>query len=131
MRALITGITGQDGAYLANFLTSRRYEVHGLVRSHSPNFQNLNHFHLTPQITFHLGDVSSPEDMVRVVSMGFDEIYNLAAQSFVGTSWDTPHHCQRLRPPPHPRSHPQTLPQDPLLPSQHLRNVRQLPRAPI
>jgi GDPmannose 4,6-dehydratase len=90
MRALITGITGQDGAYLANFLLSKRYEVHGLIRSHSPNLQNLNHFNLAPRLTFHQGDLTDPSDTRRVVAMGFDEIYNLGAQSFVGTSWQQP-----------------------------------------
>jgi GDPmannose 4,6-dehydratase len=91
MRALITGITGQDGAYLANFLHSRGYQVHGVVRSHAPNLQNINFFNLAGAITWHLGDVGSPEDMSRVIAMGFDEVYNLAAQSFVGSSWDQPH----------------------------------------
>jgi GDPmannose 4,6-dehydratase len=88
MRALITGITGQDGPYLAKFLISKGYEVHGVVRSHSPTLKNLDFFHIRPQITLHLGDVSSGPDMLRVVEQGFDEIYNLAAQSFVGSSWD-------------------------------------------
>lgn len=91
MRALITGITGQDGAYLAHFLRGKNYEIHGVIRSHSPNLQNLNFFNLPGVITFHQGDVSSPEDMKRIISMQFDEVYNLAAQSFVGTSWDQPH----------------------------------------
>lgn len=90
MRALITGITGQDGAYLANFLLSRHYDVHGLIRSHSPNFKNLNFFGLCPKITFHQGDLTSPSDLQRIIAMGFDEVYNLGAQSFVGSSWQNP-----------------------------------------
>ena len=89
-RALITGITGQDGAYLANFLLSKNYQVHGVVRSHAPTLHNLDFFQLRPRITLHLGDVASGPDMLRVVEQGFDEIYNLAAQSFVGSSWDNP-----------------------------------------
>ena len=89
MRALITGIGGQDGSYLASYLLSRGYEVHGVVRSHIPNLTNLDFFNIRPQITLHVGDVTSPGDMRRVVEMGFDEIYNLAAQSFVGSSWNT------------------------------------------
>jgi len=89
MRALITGIGGQDGSYLSNFLHSRGYEVHGVVRSHSPNLKNLDFFNLRPHITLHQGDLTSPGDMQRIVEMGFDEIYNLGAQSFVGSSWDT------------------------------------------
>ena len=88
MRALITGITGQDGPYLANFLLSKGYEIHGVVRSHSPALANLDFFRLRERITFHQGDVSSGPDMMRIVEQGFDEIYNLAAQSFVGSSWD-------------------------------------------
>jgi GDPmannose 4,6-dehydratase len=88
MRALITGITGQDGPYLANFLLSKGYEVHGVVRSHSPALANLDFFRLRDRITFHQGDVASGPDMMRIVEQGFDEIYNLAAQSFVGSSWD-------------------------------------------
>jgi len=89
MRALITGITGQDGPYLANFLLSKGYEVHGVVRSHSPALTNLDFFHLRDRVTLHHGDVSSGADMLRIVEHGFDEIYNLAAQSFVGSSWST------------------------------------------
>ena len=90
MRALITGITGQDGAYLANFLLGKGYQVHGVVRSHAPALHNLDFFHLPQRITLHLGDVSSAGDMQRIIEMGFDEVYNLAAQSFVGSSWDNP-----------------------------------------
>lgn len=89
MRALITGIGGQDGSYLANFLLSKSYEVHGVVRSHSPNLRNIDFFNLRPRLTLHQGDLTSPSDMLRLVEMGFDEIYNLGAQSFVGSSWDT------------------------------------------
>lgn len=89
MRTLITGIGGQDGSYLANFLHSRGHEVHGLARSHSPNLKNLDFFNLRPHITIHQGCLTSQGDMQRLVEMGFDEIYNLGAQSFVGSSWDT------------------------------------------
>lgn len=88
MRALITGITGQDGSYLAKFLHGKGYEVHGVVRSHCPSLSNLHHFGLVPHITLHYGDVSEGPDMLRIIEGGYDEIYNLAAQSFVGSSWD-------------------------------------------
>lgn len=91
MRALITGISGQDGAYLAQFLIAKGYDVHGVVRSHAPNRANLETFKIASLITYHLGDVASASDMERIISMGFDEVYNLAAQSFVGSSWDQPH----------------------------------------
>lgn len=90
MRALITGISGQDGSYLASLLLSKGYEVHGLIRSHSPNLHNLHFFKIADNITFHQGDVTCPEDCFRLARMGFDEIYNLAAQSFVGSSWQQP-----------------------------------------
>ncbi len=90
MRALITGITGQDGSYLAHFLLSKNYQVHGLIRSHSPNLKNLQFFNLDSRITFHQGDLTNASDITRIVSMGFDEIYNLGAQSFVGSSWQNP-----------------------------------------
>ncbi len=88
--ALITGITGQDGAYLAEFLLSRGYEVHGMVRRASTeNFERIGH--LTSQITLHQADLL---DQLSIITLVRDirprEIYNLAAQSFVPTSWLQP-----------------------------------------
>ncbi|NLS98131.1 MAG: GDP-mannose 4,6-dehydratase [Planctomycetaceae bacterium] len=88
--ALITGITGQDGAYLAEFLLSRGYEVHGMVRRASTeNFERIGH--LTSEITLHQADLL---DQLSIITLVRDirprEIYNLAAQSFVPTSWLQP-----------------------------------------
>jgi GDPmannose 4,6-dehydratase len=89
-RALITGITGQDGSYLAELLLSKGYAVHGMVRrSSSENFDRINH--LRDRVTLHQGDLLdqySLSSLLREVRP--DEVYNLAAQSFVPTSWSQP-----------------------------------------
>lgn len=89
-KGLITGITGQDGSYLAELLLEKGYEVHGIVRrSSTETFERINH--LTDKITLHqadLNDLSSITQVVREVAP--TEIYNLAAQSFVPTSWKQP-----------------------------------------
>jgi len=89
-RALITGITGQDGAYLAEFLLERGYEVHGMVRrSSSENFERIGH--LRGRISLHQADLLDQLSMVRLVDKTRPhELYNLAAQSFVPTSFDQP-----------------------------------------
>jgi len=89
-RALITGITGQDGAYLAEFLLERGYEVHGMVRrSSSENFERIGH--LRGRIFLHQADLLDQLSMVRLVDKTRPhELYNLAAQSFVPTSFDQP-----------------------------------------
>jgi GDPmannose 4,6-dehydratase len=88
--ALITGITGQDGSYLAELLLSKGYAVHGMVRrSSSENFERIDH--LRDQISLHQGDLLdqySLASLLRVTEP--DEVYNLAAQSFVPTSWSQP-----------------------------------------
>lgn len=88
-RALITGITGQDGAYLAQLLLEKGYEVFGLIRrSSSPNFWRLDYFGITDRVHFLEGDLLDTESLNLAVSTAQpDEVYNLAAQSFVGTSW--------------------------------------------
>lgn len=90
MRALITGITGQDGSYLADLLLSKGYEICGMVRRSSlENFGRIEH--IRDQITLVQGDLldsSSLEKILRDFSP--DEVYNLAAQSFVPTSWEQP-----------------------------------------
>lgn len=91
-KALITGVTGQDGSYLAELLLEKGYEVHGMVRRSSTEkrerIEHLNgneHFHL------HYGDLADSMSIVRLVStIRPDEIYNLAAQSHVGVSFDVP-----------------------------------------
>jgi GDPmannose 4,6-dehydratase len=89
-RALITGITGQDGAYLAEFLLERGYEVHGMVRrSSSEKFDRIGH--LRDRIRLHQADLLDQLSLVRLVETTEpDELYNLAAQSFVPTSFVQP-----------------------------------------
>jgi len=92
MKALITGITGQDGAYLAKLLLSKGYEVHGFApRRSSPNTWRLAHEGIENNVVQVAGDVTCSASVSRVVSSGqYDEIYNLAAQSFVGESFNSP-----------------------------------------
>jgi GDPmannose 4,6-dehydratase len=89
-RALITGITGQDGSYLAEFLLEQGYEVHGMVRrSSTETFQRLQG--CRDAITLHTGDLLDQRSLVDVMrACEPDEIYNLAAMSFVAASWNQP-----------------------------------------
>jgi len=89
-RALITGITGQDGAYLAEFLLQKGYEVHGMVRRASTeNFERI--FALRGQITLHQADLLDQLSIITLLKeVQPHEVYNLAAQSFVPTSWSQP-----------------------------------------
>lgn len=88
--ALITGITGQDGSYLAELLLAKGYEVHGVVRR-SSNFGTSRIDHLYEQLHLHYGDVCDGTAMSRLVrSVAPDEVYNLAAQSHVRVSFDQP-----------------------------------------
>lgn len=87
--ALITGITGQDGAYLANFLLSKGYIVYGISRSNKSDLTNLNYFLITDKIKFNYGDITDERFVSKTISQILpDEVYNLAAQSFVGVSWE-------------------------------------------
>lgn len=88
--ALITGITGQDGSYLAEFLLSKGYKVHGLVRrSSSVNIERISH--LLEEINLIPGDLLDQTSLASAIRQSQpDEIYNLAAQSFVATSWHQP-----------------------------------------
>ena len=90
MKALITGITGQDGSYLAEFLLERGYEVCGMVRRASTeNFERIDH--IRDRIALKQGDLLDLSSLVAIVRESRpDEIYNLAAQSFVPTSWAQP-----------------------------------------
>lgn len=90
--ALITGITGQDGSYLAELLLEKGYEVHGIVRRASiSNTERIDHLLEKGLISIHDGDLSDSSGLIRLVSeIQPDEIYNLAAQSHVGTSFDAP-----------------------------------------
>lgn len=90
--ALITGITGQDGSYLAEFLLEKGYEVHGIVRRASiSNTARINHLIEKNVIKLHDGDLSDSSGLIRLVGeIRPDEIYNLAAQSHVQVSFDAP-----------------------------------------
>lgn len=95
-KALITGITGQDGSYLAEFLLEKGYEVHGMKRRASSfNTSRIDHLyqdiHTESNFKLHYGDLSDSSNLVRVVKeIEPDEIYNLAAQTHVKVSWDCP-----------------------------------------
>ncbi len=95
--ALITGITGQDGAYLAEFLLGKGYEVHGIKRRASSfNTDRIDHLYQDPhekdvRLRLHYGDLTDATNLIRIVQeVQPDEIYNLAAQSHVGVSFETP-----------------------------------------
>lgn len=91
-KALITGITGQDGSYLAEFLLEKGYEVHGIVRRSSvSNTMRIEHLLRENAVTLHEGDLSDSTSMIRIVKeVEPDEVYNLAAQSHVQVSFDAP-----------------------------------------
>ncbi|MCR5753564.1 MAG: GDP-mannose 4,6-dehydratase [Acetatifactor sp.] len=91
-KALITGITGQDGSYLAEFLLTKGYEVHGLVRRASlSNTARIDHLLADGSITLHDGDLTDSSSLIRIIGLiAPDEIYNLAAQSHVQVSFDVP-----------------------------------------
>ena len=90
--ALITGVTGQDGSYLAEFLLEKGYDVHGIVRrSATEKRERIDHLESNPNFHLHYGDLADSMSLVRVVGLVKpDEIYNLAAQSHVQVSFDTP-----------------------------------------
>lgn len=89
-KALITGITGQDGSYLAELLLEKNYEVYGLVRRKS-NVDYGNVDHIKDKINFIYGDMIDLVSLINAINISNpDEVYNLAAQSFVGTSWEQP-----------------------------------------
>jgi GDPmannose 4,6-dehydratase len=96
-RALITGITGQDGAYLAEFLLQKGYQVHGIKRRSSLfNTDRIDHLYqdphaTSPRMTLHYGDMTDATNLIRIIQLVQpDEIYNLAAQSHVAVSFETP-----------------------------------------
>ena len=91
-KALITGITGQDGSYLAEFLLEKGYEVHGVTRRASiSNTLRINHLILENAIQLHDGDLSDSSSLIRIINLVQpDEIYHLAAQSHVQVSFDVP-----------------------------------------
>ncbi len=96
-KALITGVTGQDGSYLAEFLLQKNYEVHGLKRrSSSFNTQRIEHIYEDPHIQtngfiLHYGDLTDSTNLIRIIqNIQPDEIYNLGAQSHVAVSFESP-----------------------------------------
>ncbi|MCP2669702.1 GDP-mannose 4,6-dehydratase [Maricaulaceae bacterium EIL42A08] len=96
-KALITGVTGQDGAYLADLLLEKGYEVHGMKRrSSSFNSQRLDHLYVDPHekptnFFMHYGDMTDSTNLIRLIQeIQPDEVYNLAAQSHVKVSFETP-----------------------------------------
>ena len=91
-RAFISGVTGQDGAYLSQLLLEKGYEVHGLVRRLStPNYWRLEELGVRSKVLIVEGDITDEHSLSSLVkNIQPDEVYNLAAQSFVGTSWQQP-----------------------------------------
>ena len=96
-RALITGITGQDGSYLAEFLLEKGYEVHGIKRRSSLfNTQRVDHIYQHPHVEnsrfkLHYGDLSDTSNLTRILrDIEPDEVYNLGAQSHVAVSFESP-----------------------------------------
>lgn len=96
-KALITGITGQDGSYLAEFLLEKGYEVHGIKRrASSLNTQRVDHIYQDPHVEnsrfkLHYGDMTDSSNLTRIISeVQPDEVYNLAAQSHVAVSFESP-----------------------------------------
>ena len=95
--ALITGITGQDGSYLAEFLLEKGYVVHGIKRRASMfNTQRVDHIYVDPHVQdgrffLHYGDLTDSSNLIRIMQeVQPDEIYNLGAQSHVAVSFESP-----------------------------------------
>tara|TARA_Y100001970_G_scaffold294300_1_gene450089 strand:+ start:7706 stop:8848 length:1143 start_codon:yes stop_codon:yes gene_type:complete len=107
-KALITGITGQDGSYLAEFLLEKDYEVHGIKRrSSSFNTQRIDHLYKDPHeedqnLILHYGDLTDSSNLIKIIEkVAPDEIYNLGAQSHVAVSFESPEYtanCDALGP---------------------------------
>src|SRR2546426_10393362 len=96
-KALITGITGQDGSYLAEFLLAKDYEVHGIIRRASTfNTSRIDHLYADPHINgvrmfLHYGDIADSTNLIKLFHrIRPDEVYNLAAQSHVRVSFEIP-----------------------------------------
>ena len=90
--ALITGVTGQDGSYLAEFLLDKDYEVHGIIRRASSfNTQRIDHLIHNNNFSLHYGDLTDSLNLTRLLKeIDPDEVYNLAAQSHVAVSFESP-----------------------------------------
>merc|ERR1719198_2645174 len=93
--ALITGITGQDGSYLAEFLLEKNYEVHGIIRR-SSSFNTARIDHIFDKLHLHYGDLVDSSNLVSVLAnVKPDEVYNLGAQSHVKVSFDEPEYTSQ------------------------------------
>ncbi|MCZ8237728.1 MAG: GDP-mannose 4,6-dehydratase [Leptospiraceae bacterium] len=97
-KALITGITGQDGSYLTELLLKKGYEVHGIVRRTSMfNRDRIEHLHGDPRLILHYGDLTDSSNLNRILEkVGPEEIYNLAAQSHVQVSFEVPEYTAEV-----------------------------------
>lgn len=97
-KALITGVTGQDGSYLSEFLIEKGYDVHGIIRRSSVDFrERIAQLEGNPQFHLHYGDLGDSVSLVKVIAMVQpDEIYNLAAQSHVQVSFDSPEYTANV-----------------------------------
>ena len=109
-KALITGITGQDGSYLAEFLLEQGYEVHGIKRRASHfNTQRIDHIYQdphepNPRLKLHYGDLTDTSNLTRILcEVEPDEVYNLGAQSHVAVSFEAPEYTADSEP--HQRRH--------------------------
>ena len=95
-KALITGITGQDGSYLAELLLEKGYEVHGIIRR-SSSFNTGRIDHILDRLKLHYGDLSDSGNLATLLlAISPDEIYNLAAQSHVRVSFDVPEYTAQV-----------------------------------
>jgi len=95
-KALITGVSGMDGSHLADLLLEKGYEVYGMERRSSIK-NRVNTSHLERKITFVDGDLSDQHSLLRIVKdINPHEVYNMAAQSFVGQSWQTPEYTSNV-----------------------------------
>ena len=101
-KALITGITGQDGSYLSELLIEKGYQVHGIKRRASSfNTQRIDHLYSDPpreddQLILHYGDLTDSSSIIRIINeVKPDEIYNLGAQSHVAVSFETPEYTAK------------------------------------
>ena len=97
-KALITGVTGQDGSYLAEFLIKKGYDVHGTIRRNSSDFrERIVHLEGNPNFHLHYADMADSMSLLKVVAaVRPDEIYNLAAQSHVQVSFDVPEYTANV-----------------------------------
>ncbi len=97
-KALITGITGQDGSYLAELLIEKGYDVHGTIRRSSVDFrERIAHLEGHPQFHLHYADLTDSMSVIQVLNaVRPDEVYNLAAQSHVQVSFDSPEYTANV-----------------------------------